>query len=66
MKSVLLFFLPFYSIFGFAINPKTDYIATPNEFNIKYKEVNIENNNVKICAWISEPKEEDTVKNEIL
>jgi len=64
MKSVLLFFLPFYSIFGFAINPKADYIATPNKFNIKYKEVNIENNNVKICVWISEPKEEDTVKKE--
>ncbi|MCD9576282.1 alpha/beta hydrolase family protein [Flavobacterium soyae] len=55
MKPILLFSLMFYSIFNYAINPKKEYISTPKEYNIQYKEVIVKNNDVEICAWVSEP-----------
>ncbi|PAM95749.1 hypothetical protein B4N84_06550 [Flavobacterium sp. IR1] len=57
MKSILLFSLTLYSIFSFSITPKADYVATPKEFGIEYKEVFVTNKDVKICVWICEPNQ---------
>ncbi|OXA93506.1 alpha/beta hydrolase family protein [Flavobacterium hercynium] len=64
MKSLLLVPFTFYPFINFAIAPKADYIATPKEVNIEYKELFIERNNVKICVWICEPNQERLEKSQ--
>lgn len=40
---------------SFAIEPKKDYIATPKDYDIDYKEIMIKEDNQEICVWVSSP-----------